>query len=131
MKAITLWEPWATAIARGLKRIETRGWATRYRGPLAIHAAARKVTLFDLPGLAPHFAGADVTEADLAFGCVVATATLARVVRVEDIRDTLSPRELVFGNYNDGRYAWVLEDITRLANPAPAQGRQGLWSYNP
>lgn len=42
MRTITLWQPWASAIAVGAKRIETRGFATKYRGPLAIHAAQRK-----------------------------------------------------------------------------------------
>ncbi len=39
MKAITLWQPWATLVAIGAKRFETRSWSTHYRGPLAIHAA--------------------------------------------------------------------------------------------
>lgn len=39
MKAITLTQPWATLIAIGAKKIETRSWGTSYRGPLAIHAA--------------------------------------------------------------------------------------------
>lgn len=39
MKALTLTQPWATLIALGAKTIETRSWATTYRGPLAIHAA--------------------------------------------------------------------------------------------
>ncbi len=38
MKALTLTQPYATLIAIGAKRIETRSWATSYRGPLAIHA---------------------------------------------------------------------------------------------
>lgn len=38
MKAITLTQPWATLVAIGAKRIETRSWSTNYRGPLAIHA---------------------------------------------------------------------------------------------
>lgn len=38
MKAITLTQPWATLVAIGAKRIETRPWSTKYRGPLAIHA---------------------------------------------------------------------------------------------
>ena len=42
MKALSLYQPWATAIALGSKRIETRGWPTSYRGPLAIG-------LFDVP----------------------------------------------------------------------------------
>ncbi len=49
MKAITLWQPWASLVAIGAKTIETRSWATSYRGPLAIHAAARKPAV---PG--PH-----------------------------------------------------------------------------
>jgi hypothetical protein len=40
-RALTLWQPWASLVALGFKRIETRGWSTGYRGPLVIHAAAR------------------------------------------------------------------------------------------
>lgn len=43
MKTISLWQPWASAIAYGAKRVETRSWKTDYRGPLAIHAAKRFV----------------------------------------------------------------------------------------
>lgn len=39
MKVLSLTQPYATLIAIGAKRIETRSWATPYRGPLAIHAA--------------------------------------------------------------------------------------------
>lgn len=39
MKAITLTQPWATLVAIGAKRIETRSWRTPYVGDLAIHAA--------------------------------------------------------------------------------------------
>lgn len=42
MKALTLWQPWASLIALGEKRYETRSWATSYRGLLAIHASAPK-----------------------------------------------------------------------------------------
>lgn len=40
MKALTLTQPWASLVAVGEKRIETRSWSTNYRGELAIHAAA-------------------------------------------------------------------------------------------
>jgi hypothetical protein len=43
MKALTLWQPWASLMAHGLKTIETRPvtafWAKNFRGSLAIHAA--------------------------------------------------------------------------------------------
>lgn len=41
MKLLSLWEPWASLMAIGAKRIETRSWSTGYRGWLAIHAAKR------------------------------------------------------------------------------------------
>jgi activating signal cointegrator 1 len=39
IKVITLHQPWATLMAIGAKRIETRSWYTSYRGPLGIQAA--------------------------------------------------------------------------------------------
>lgn len=38
-KILTLSQPYASLVALGAKRIETRSWRTSYRGPLAIHAA--------------------------------------------------------------------------------------------
>ena len=39
MKAISIHQPWASLIAFGEKRFETRSWKTDYRGPLLIHAS--------------------------------------------------------------------------------------------
>jgi hypothetical protein len=41
MKAITILQPFASLIACGAKKIETRSWPTKYRGPIAIHAGAK------------------------------------------------------------------------------------------
>jgi hypothetical protein len=38
MRALTILNPWAAAIACGVKQNETRSRPTKYRGPLAIHA---------------------------------------------------------------------------------------------
>lgn len=53
MKALTIWQPWASLIACGAKRYETRSWATKYRGPIAIHAAMKDP--FKLPLLGKEF----------------------------------------------------------------------------
>lgn len=50
---LSLWQPWATLVALGVKSIETRSWSTKYRGPIAIHAAARRPPLMHLPRLHP------------------------------------------------------------------------------
>ena len=41
MRIVSIKQPWATLIARGLKDVENRTWATRYRGPVLIHASLR------------------------------------------------------------------------------------------
>lgn len=51
MKGLTLTQPWATLVAIGAKTIETRGWSTAYRGPLAIHAGAGLGPVGGLRGL--------------------------------------------------------------------------------
>ena len=39
MKGLTMTQPWATLVAISANVIETRDWPTKYRGPIAIHAA--------------------------------------------------------------------------------------------
>lgn len=46
MRAISLWQPWASLVVLGAKKIETRHWSTNYRGPLLIHAAKRTSELY-------------------------------------------------------------------------------------
>jgi hypothetical protein len=41
MKAITILQPWASLIALGAKKFETRSWKTSYQGPIAIHAGKK------------------------------------------------------------------------------------------
>lgn len=48
MKLLSLWEPWATLMAIGAKRIETRSWGTHYRGWLAIQASKGGLSKSDL-----------------------------------------------------------------------------------
>lgn len=39
---LTMHQPWASLLVYGIKRVEGRGWPTRYRGRLWIHAAAKQ-----------------------------------------------------------------------------------------
>ena len=77
MKAISLWQPWASAMALGLKRNETRSWETLVRGPIAIHAAK------GFPQYARTFASEEKSFVRLPsfipLGAIVATARLGRV----------------------------------------------------
>jgi hypothetical protein len=138
MKALTLTQPWATLVAVGAKQYETRSWSTRYRGPLAIHAAKgfpgwAKTACLDEPFYSVLTADRGETQAlRLPLGMVVAVAVLAEVLPVGPGRlfpAQLSDRERAFGDYSDGRYAWVLRDIEPLPQPVPAKGALGLWDW--
>jgi activating signal cointegrator 1 len=39
MKALSIRHPWVDLILAGTKTIEIRTWATRYRGPILLHAS--------------------------------------------------------------------------------------------
>lgn len=134
MQALTLWQPWASGVALGLKFNETRSWETAYRGRLAIHAAKTRKGL----KTAPHILGSDLIKAGvsnphhLPFGCVVATVRLADVVPVEQVWMDLQDDglEVRWGDYSPGRFAWLFEDVRRLVKPIKARGHQGLWSWD-
>ena len=133
MKMITLWEPYASAIALGYKRYETRSWTTNYRGIIGIHASKKKTG--ELRQRVDYLADWFPDEFsylyydDLPFGCVVAACRLVACHRAEDVRNKIPELEFALGDYSDGRYAWELELVKLPDKPIPAVGKQGLWNW--
>ncbi|MTI83471.1 MAG: ASCH domain-containing protein [Firmicutes bacterium] len=135
MKAITLYQPWATLVALGAKKIETRSWATKYRGPLAIHAGKTidKVNCLKTEIVIPLNEHGYVLINDLPTGAVIATCNLVDCIEMTDdfLRRIVSSQEYELGHYEIGRYAWLFENIEPLPEPVPARGRQRLWEWRP
>lgn len=131
MRAITLWQPWATLIAIGAKHFETRSWAPTWRGELAIHSASRNLDL-DFCEYLPVkriLAKAGYTSPDvLPLGRIVAVTHLASIHNTADIRQQIPTLEALVGDFSDGRYAWRLIDTRRMI-PVPARGSQGIWNW--
>lgn len=124
--ALTLWQPWATLIQQEVKRIETRSWATNYRGPIAIHAAKKSVYTGIIELL-------DLLQGDEEppMGAVVAIANLIDCVEMtpEFIAEQTQV-ELKCGDWKPGRFAWILEIIRPVVPPIPASGGQKLWNWS-
>lgn len=134
VKALTLHQPWATLVALGEKRVETRSWATNYRGPLLIHAGAKmskwdELDCHDQPifeALLRH----DVWPKDLPLGAILCVTSIIGIGHTEVEEGQLSEPEVSFGNYAPGRYAWHLGPVYRLEFPFPARGSLGLWELD-
>lgn len=147
MKVISLWQPWASLIATGAKKIETRSWSTKYRGPLAIQAAKTWNAEIDAimhtwhiqGGLAPlvgkpldltGMSYPDIKGELLPRGVIIVTCNLVDCIPTEEMTQKQIEFEKHFGDFTPGRYAWILDDIKPLDNPIPAKGMQGLWEFD-
>lgn len=120
MYALTIKQPWAWAIARGLKVIENRDWKPTARAMgqwVAIHAGKS----FDRKGwdefaqIMASIHQPQPDSADFQYGAVIAVARLHEVVAQSD------------DPWFSGEFGWVLTDIQALPEPVPCRGALGLW----
>ena len=113
MKALTLCQPWASAVAWGEKAIEHRSWPTRYRGPLLIHASSRPYTL-ELE---------DGEVMPLPYSAIIARVILADVHLFTQADCEGACMETALPGY-----AWVLADPVQV-QPVRAKGKLNLWEW--
>jgi hypothetical protein len=141
MRALTVRQPWAWAIAHAGKTVENRSWSTSYRGLLAIHAGVN----FDPVGArTPQVLRAwgtwwlDRPRRGAAIPQLTADAygvergafvAVAQLVGVHEAADNCC---WGWGEHptHDGPslYHWQLTGIVPLPTLVPASGRQGLWT---
>jgi hypothetical protein len=115
VKVISLWQPWASAIAVGAKGVETLG----------VHMGDNK-PLWDV----------------LPFGAIVAVCNLVdcrptgsftqqeldtKRFQPGETGDLDSWTERMMGNFDLGRFGWVLKDVKPLPQPIPFKGKQGFF----
>jgi len=106
MKAISLHQPWASMIASGEKTIETRRWATSYRGKLLICSTKK-----------PLLAG-------LCCGYALCVVTLWDCLPMRKDHEEAACCELY-----DGAYAWFLKDVRQLL-PFTVRGMQRFYEVD-
>lgn len=161
MKAISLHPPWAHLMVRQwdtgrfMKRFETRGWRTQYRGPIAICSTKSfpkgiaKLcctepfkSAFGLNHPEVNTPGCyivDLTPA-MPLGVVLGIGRLTEIVPAEEAlthkvmlespcEAGLGYVERHFGDYSPGRWAWLIEDMRPLPELIQVKGKQGLWNW--
>jgi hypothetical protein len=147
MRAITVRQPWAWAIAHGWKPVENRVQPTRHRGVIAIHSALtleegarfpdrdaeearRRAGAYwnpAVPGDRPHD---DHPDPATALGAVIAVANLvdchsaATVPRLDGTTGTCCEPWGMPGHHH-----LVFEGVLLLEDPIPLPGQLGVWSF--
>lgn len=146
MYSLTLIQPWATAMALGIKVNETRSWAPPRDAlgcDLVIHAGLKGDREGDLRMVERILADAIDRGCDLAavYGLATLAALAARrlprgqalcvvtldgwtVTEMEGLN--VSALEFVLGDYRRGRFAWHTSNLRVLKNPVEMRGHQGL-----
>lgn len=146
MRAITVQQPWAWAVAVGAKDIENRSRTLGpYRGQVAIHAGAawsdRGANDHRIYGLAIQRRQSDddalallslVGQRSLPTGAVIAVGELVAVHKPHELRpgagcSCSTWADMEYGGITVGAHL-RFKDVVRLAEPVPAKGRLGLWT---
>lgn len=64
-------------------------------------------------------------------GCVIAVGTLAECAYMDTgLISRRTDKELAFGAWSVGRYAWRFENVRMLPEPVPVRGAQNLWMWD-
>lgn len=123
MKALTLYEPWASLIKLGRKTIETRSWGTSYRGPLAIHAGEKKpdiwaVSEFGLGHMTMHS------------GEILCIVNMVHCFQFDlYTKQTIPDDQLPYGDFHFGRFGHVYEMLYVLPRPVRVNGSRLFWEW--
>lgn len=152
MKALTIWQPWASLIMIGAKPYEFRKWAAPkwlIGQRLGIHAGARTVkraeivdllTRLNLPdeawstGLKPEIAVPWLEQAlrmpdRLPRAHMLGTARVGAPVNAADIAGEFGGRINDSDREEHANFAWPLSDVEELVPPRQMMGLQGLWNW--
>ena len=146
MKALTVWQPWASLIAEGHKPYEFRSWpAPKWivGERLAIHAGARQVTVKEIRTLYEGLRGvggrpkpALLESAAPALACRQRhqwpLGVIVAVVTVGGPKHGLECAEELGCEVNDSdregtfNWGWPMLDVSPIP-PVVCRGAQGLW----
>ena len=123
MKALSIKQPWASLIARGIKDVENRTWRTNFRGRIFIHASGQKKfeigltdeqTKLALPVLKQVF------DFSLPFGAIIGEVHIV---------DCVWDHPSIWAE--PGAWKWVLANPVIYEKPIlNVKGKLSFWSFD-
>ncbi len=160
VKALSMWQPWASLFVHGEKTIETRSWrvgkptwdeyviGAKSETPvenccaikpfrLAIHAAQRWTGALRRTCWLEPFSSALLRiygAGDVWVGDRLPKGAILGTVEIYEFIPLSGSwhdlKELRFGDFAKGRWGWHARDFQPFKNPVPAIGRQGLFNID-
>lgn len=143
MRALTLYQPHASLMAVGEKKIETRSWpAPKTLKPgdwVAIHAAKATPPIWIRMHTRQQLFGVLMERHQLALplpaGMIVGLVRFVEclpcgsggLIKDGTSQQPISEQERILGAYGPDRWGWVFEDARPLRPTVTARGFQGLW----
>lgn len=125
MKVLTIKQPWASLIVEGYKRFEFRGWKTKYRGELLIHAG-KSVDKEAYERLKKY-----LTEMPL--GKIIGKVELTDCIKTtpEFFKEIIKENKDIYtkSSFNE-EYAWQMEVKEKFEKPIEINGKLGLWNFD-
>ncbi|HWY14390.1 MAG TPA: ASCH domain-containing protein [Rhizomicrobium sp.] len=150
MKALTIWQPWATLIMAGAKRYEFRRWDYSERYPaiastrIVIHAGARAMKRNEIEDilmriddgdsalvekiarpLIERILAAHSSSPGLPLASGLGTSTILRAHRATNLFKGVIDSDRI----DQHVYAWPLQAIEPFPHPIPCRGAQGFWNW--
>lgn len=125
-KAISIRQPWAWAIINAGKDIENRNWATKFRGPVCLHAAqncTRREYFDALEFIRPRCRGNRIC----APGRSILKGGSGGIIGVAEIVDCV---EASTSPWFMGRYGFVLRNV-RPIDFIPVKGALSFFDWKP
>lgn len=149
MKALTIWQPWASLIMIGAKPVEWRKWSYAARFPslldqrIVIHAGARPIKRGEVQDILMRIAEGSSSLRDelakpflekvllqpgmLPLAAGLGTATLRRPITARAFARSAGVNDS--DRVDHSLFAWPLDEIQRFEPIVPMRGFQGFWDW--
>lgn len=135
LRALTVRNPYAWAIATGWKTVENRSRRTSHRGDIAIHAGAAWYRGAENdPQVVHAWWGGGVLGTGKVDPAELDRSFYRAVVAVADLHDCHVPTpgccDSPWADPTAGAH-WLLRNVSALRRPVPARGALGVWMLPP
>ena len=152
MKALTIWQPWASLILLGAKPYEFRGWQAHRSiigQRIAIHAGQRQIRKSEAEDILKRLASDNAWDTGLVKeqaepflkdflsgkvivpkSAIICTAVLGDPVNAYEIIKEFGGPVNDSDRMEHANWAWPLSEIEICMPPVPMRGMQGFWNVN-